>query len=65
MLVGMGSGRETAEIHYWLTDEKGEKVFDNKDTIRAEFWGNASPARLVNSLILSPTRLADESRTLS
>jgi hypothetical protein len=41
MLVGMGSGRETAEIHYWLRDENGEKVFDNKDTIRAEFWGNA------------------------
>ena len=41
MLVGMGSGRETADIHYWLTDEKGKKVFDNKDTIRAEFWGNA------------------------
>jgi len=41
MLVGMGSGRETAEIRYWLTDERGEKVFENKDTIRAEFWGNA------------------------
>jgi uncharacterized protein DUF4410 len=41
MLVGMGSGRETAEIHYWLTDEEGKKVFENKDTIRAEFWGNA------------------------
>ncbi|HEY1423810.1 MAG TPA: DUF4410 domain-containing protein [Candidatus Acidoferrum sp.] len=41
MLVGMGSGRETADIHYWLTDESGKKVFDNKDTIRAEFWGNA------------------------
>ena len=41
MLVGMGSGRETADIHYWLTDETGKKVFDNKDTIRAEFWGNA------------------------
>jgi hypothetical protein len=41
MLVGMGSGRETADIHYWLTDEGGKKMFDNKDTIRAEFWGNA------------------------
>ena len=41
MLVGMGSGRETADIHYWLTDESGEKAFDSKDTIRAEFWGNA------------------------
>jgi hypothetical protein len=41
MLVGMGSGRETADIHYWLTDESGKKVFESKDTIRAEFWGNA------------------------
>lgn len=41
MLVGMGSGRETAEIRYRLTDENGAKVFENKDTIRAEFWGNA------------------------
>lgn len=40
-LVGMGSGREAADIHYWLTDEAGEKAFDSKDTIRAEFWGNA------------------------
>jgi hypothetical protein len=41
MMIGMGSGRETADIHYWLTDERGKKVFDHKDTIRAEFWGNA------------------------
>ncbi len=41
MFVGMGSGRETAQIHYWLTDENGGKVFDHTDTIRAEFWGNA------------------------
>ena len=40
MMIGMGSGRETAEIHYWLTDEKGKRVFEHKDTIRAEFWGN-------------------------
>jgi uncharacterized protein DUF4410 len=41
MMIGMGSGRETADIHYWLTDEQGKRVFDHKDTIRAEFWGNA------------------------
>jgi hypothetical protein len=41
MIVGMGSGRETAEIRYWLEDETGKKLFDHKDTIRAEFWGNA------------------------
>ena len=41
MMVGMGSGRESAEIHYWLTDNQGKRVFEHKDTIRAEFWGNA------------------------
>jgi hypothetical protein len=40
MFVGMGSGRETAKIHYWLTDETGKKVFDHTDVIRAAFWGN-------------------------
>jgi len=40
-LVGAGSGREAADIRYWLTDEQGKKVFEHKDTIRAEFWGNA------------------------
>jgi Domain of unknown function (DUF4410) len=39
-VVGMGSGRETAKIHYWLTDASGKKVFDHTDTIRAAFWGN-------------------------
>jgi len=42
MMVGMGSGRETAKIHYWLTDtETGKKVFEHEDTIRQAFWGNA------------------------
>lgn len=41
MLVGMGSGRESADLHFWLTDAAGKKVVDRKDTIRAEFWGNA------------------------
>jgi hypothetical protein len=39
--VGGGTGRESADIHFWLTDEQGKKVFDQKDTIKAEFWGNA------------------------
>lgn len=41
MLVGMGSGRESADLHFWVTDSAGKKVVDRKDTIRAEFWGNA------------------------
>jgi hypothetical protein len=40
VLVGVGTGRETAKIHYWLADETGKKVFEHEDTIRAEFWGN-------------------------
>jgi len=40
MLVGAGTGRETARIHYWLTDKNGKKVFEHEDTIRAEYWGN-------------------------
>ena len=44
LLVGMGSGRETAKIHYWLTDETGKRVFEHTDTIRAAFWENAYAA---------------------
>jgi hypothetical protein len=40
-VVGLGAGRETAEMRYWLTDDKGARVFEHKDTIRAEFLGNA------------------------
>src|SRR5262249_50261614 len=40
MIVGLGSGREAADIHYWITDETGEKKFEHKDTIRAEFYTN-------------------------
>lgn len=40
-VVGMGSGRETAKIHYWLVNQNGSKVFEHTDVIRAEFWGNA------------------------
>lgn len=39
--IGMGSGREAADIHYWITDQTGEKLLDKKDTIRTEFWGSA------------------------
>jgi len=42
MMVGYGSGRETAKIHYWLTDvASGKKVFEHTDAIRQAFWGNA------------------------
>jgi hypothetical protein len=40
MLVGYGTGRESADIHYWLTDDTNEKVVEYHDTIRAEYFGN-------------------------
>jgi len=40
ILVGAGSGRESAKIHYWLTDKSGKKVFEHSDTIRQAYWGN-------------------------
>ncbi len=39
LMVGMGAGRETAKIHYWLVDRTGEKVFEHTDTIRQSVWG--------------------------
>jgi hypothetical protein len=42
MLIAMGSvaGRENANIHYWLTDKDGKKIFENTDTIRQGFMKN-------------------------
>lgn len=37
--VGWGAGRESADIHFWVTDEAGEKKLDTRDTIRAELAG--------------------------
>ncbi|HVH71057.1 MAG TPA: DUF4410 domain-containing protein, partial [Candidatus Dormibacteraeota bacterium] len=34
-----GVGRESADIHFWVTDETGEKKLDTRDTIRAELAG--------------------------
>jgi hypothetical protein len=41
LMIGLGSGRETAKIHYWLTDESGKKIFEHTDTIRQAFFGSA------------------------
>jgi hypothetical protein len=40
-LVGMGTGRESARIRYWLTDQGGKKVFEHEDTVRTEFYASA------------------------
>lgn len=42
MLIGMGSGRESAKIRFWLTDQSGTKVYDRTDTIRQSVWGGGA-----------------------
>jgi hypothetical protein len=40
--VGYGAGRESAAIHYWVTDPKGEKIFEHKDVIRESYFSGVS-----------------------
>jgi len=42
MLIAAGSvaGRESAKIHFWLTDKDGKRVFEQTDTIRQLFMRN-------------------------
>ena len=42
MLIGFGSGRESAKIHFWLTDQNGTRVYERTDTIRQSIWGGAA-----------------------
>lgn len=39
LMVGLGSGRETAKIHFYLNDASGKKVYEHTDTIRQSIWG--------------------------
>jgi hypothetical protein len=41
ILVGMGSGRESSDIAYRVTDASGTKVVDKQDTIRTNFYSQA------------------------
>jgi hypothetical protein len=41
VLVRFGTGRETAKIHYWLSDDTGKRVFEHEDVIRQKYIGSA------------------------
>jgi hypothetical protein len=38
LIVGLGSGREAADIHYRVDDQSGNTVLDRRDTIRTQFY---------------------------
>jgi Domain of unknown function (DUF4410) len=42
LIVGLGSGRESADIQYRVTDQSGKKVVDRKDTIRTNFYSQGA-----------------------
>ena len=52
MLIGMGSGRESSDIHYWVTDSSGQRPVDKTDTIRTNFYsqGAGSVGTLVHPI---------------
>ncbi len=39
MLLGLGSGRESADIEYQVTDASGKKVINREDTVRTNYLG--------------------------
>jgi hypothetical protein len=42
LVVGLGSGREASDIQYRLTEGSGRKVLEHKDTVRTNFYNQAS-----------------------
>jgi hypothetical protein len=52
IVIGMGSGREATDLHYRVADGSGQQVFDQKDTIRTNFYsqGAGSVGTLVHPI---------------
>jgi hypothetical protein len=42
ILVGLGSGRESADIRYRVADGSGKSVVERKDTIRTNFYSQGA-----------------------
>lgn len=42
VLVGLGSGREAADIRYQVADASNKTVVDHKDTIRTNFYSQGA-----------------------
>lgn len=49
LLVGMGSGRESSDLHYKVIESSGQSVVDRTDTIRTNFY--AQTAGSVGTLV--------------
>jgi hypothetical protein len=64
LLVGMGSGREAADIGYRVTDASSKVVVERKDTVRTNFYaqGSGSIGTLAHPIADKITDRIDEAR---
>jgi hypothetical protein len=42
LIVGLGSGRESSDIEFHVTDSSGKKVIERKDTVRTNFYSQGA-----------------------
>lgn len=42
LVIGMGSGREATDLHYWISDASDKKVIERTDTIRTNYYSQAA-----------------------
>ena len=67
LMIGLGSGRETAKIHFYLKDSSGKKVYEHTDTIRQSVWGGGyapSAGELMQPFANKIAKRISESRAL-
>jgi hypothetical protein len=52
IIIGLGSGRESSDVHYRVADNAGQNVIDRTDTIRTNFYsqGAGSVGTLVHPI---------------
>src|SRR6185312_3234312 len=64
MLVGMGSGRESSDIEFHVSDGSGKKVIERKETIRTNFYsqGAGSSGTLGHPIALKVSDRIKESK---
>jgi len=63
--TGLGMGRESAEIRFWIVDPNGVRVLERKDTIRADYTNVAGANALAHPFVQKITeRLLDANLTV-
>jgi hypothetical protein len=65
LMTGLGMGRESAEIRFWIVDPNGVRVLERRDTIRADYTNVAGANTLAHPFVQKITeRLLDANLTV-